>query len=242
MKRLVIAWGFALCYCLPTWGFVARDKILGVDFGFGIPQLIAAQAQLMVLPHFQFGLSYGMVPGSMSFTPQLSLDDRTASFADGNDYQITPEVSTSLASVCPFVRYYPTDRNFYVQLTYGLLRSSSDISSPLTSSDGQTIPGATLTGKVIYTQSLPTLTIGHVFSADTFSINLGMGISVLDSLSTEVSLSGTIPDALGGASGNSDAFDSFESEIALASQRAGRELRQKAVIIPSLFITFGFYI
>lgn len=219
---------------------VLQGKILTLDLGVGFPNLISVEAALHVLPRLHAGASYGLYPSSFTFHPQLNSNEQAAKFADGKSYTLTPDVTSKLDAICPFVRYFPGQDNFYFQLTYALLRVQSEVTSGLQDVNGVSVNGAVIKGRVDFTQVMPTLSIGALFTTHLFFFNTSLGASVLQSISTKVALTGELPERLGGATANAAALSKLEEELAKNSDTAVAALRNQVTFIPSFYLSFGF--
>lgn len=216
-------------------------KILTVDAGVGFPNLISVEAALHILPRLHAGVSYGMYPSSFTFHPVLNSNEQSAKFSDGRNYTLTPDITSKLDAAVPFVRYFPGQDNFYFQLAYAILRVQSDVTSGLQDVNGIPVSGAVIKGKVDFMQYMPTLSIGALFTTNIFFFNTSLGASVLQSITTKVSLTGELPDRLGGSGGdNATAISKLEEELAKNSDTAVAALRNQVTFVPSFYLSFGF--
>lgn len=216
------------------------DKVIGVDAGVGVPQLLAVQVQTLALPRFQMGLSYGMFPGSIGFTPQLSSQNASVLFPDGNTYSFSPKGSVTLFSICPFIRYFPKEDNFYLQFTYSFLRAQSKFTSGIKDAGGTEVANSVINGTVTFTQDLPTLSMGHIFANHLYSFNISLGVSLISQLSSASEINGDL--GFLPAGDVQDAVDTVAQEIQNSSQSAITELRRELSFIPSVMLSFGFFL
>jgi hypothetical protein len=240
MKQKLFPVYFFLWLSAPALSMQVMDKVIGVDAGVGVPQLLAVQVQTLALPRFQMGLSYGMFPGSIGFTPKLSSQNSSVLFPDGNTYSFSPKGSVTLLSLCPFIRYFPKDDNFYFQFTYSFLRARTSFTTGIKDAVGTEVPGATLSGTVNFTQDLPTLSMGHIFANHLYSFNISLGVSLISQLSSTSEINGDLGFLPAGDVQN--AVDSVQQNIQNSSQTAITELRRELSFIPSLMLSFGFFL
>jgi hypothetical protein len=216
---------------------VTPDRIFQVGLGVGFPDLIAVEASLQLLKHWQVGATYGLLPGT-GIIPNVSLPRATASLTNGIEFALDPVASTGLTVICPFVRYFPTTRPFYFQLTWGLLLSNHTIVSGLTElSTGTVIPESTITANIHLTTSIPTLSIGHIFWRRFFFFNVSLGATfLLDSTST-IAVTAKIPSIVGSLPAAQEAQIKQQLDAGLTSAVAA--FREKVAILPSIMLSTG---
>lgn len=234
-----------MCFFLCL-GLAARattlPRVLALDIGAGVPVVAAGEISVLFAEHWQVGFGYGYVPG-LSALSNVKVPDQTVTLNGIPDsLTFSPKFNASIDMLTPFLRFFPTERNFYFQVAYSVLRMNMTVSGPLKDSATGTEIGGALSGTVGVTQPVPTLSLGHIFASREFFVNISLGVSFLLSPSVNVALGGTIPDALGGSSGNQDAINKAQSQLADSIQHSVDTARQQITLIPSVLISCGVFL
>ena len=208
----------------------------------GVPDLLAVRAQFFALPRLQVGFGYTFIPQNNVLGKEVELEAQSIALGDGRDYTLTPSVTPTAIAVSPFLRYFPNDEdNFYFQLDYHLIRVSAKVTSEIEDPElNIKLDGAVIAGNVQLTQALPTLSIGHVFRGEIYFFNISLGVSWLASLSTDVTLTGALPDQVGGTEPNQAAIDTIKNQLQQQANRQVAEARKSLSLLPSITLSFGF--
>jgi hypothetical protein len=214
-------------------------RVVGIDIGGGVPELVAADVQVLVASHWQIGMGYGFIPG-LGPISSLKIPDQSINLSVGT-FSVSSQVSASLSMLTPFIRYFPTERNYYLQFAFSMLRAGFTVNSAIEDSFGAPL-GATITANVNVIQPVPTLSLGHIFASQAYFLNLNLGVSFLLSPWVSSSISGSIPDILGGTTANQAAINSLQSKISSAVTNALQSAQQQVFLIPSITITFGIFL
>lgn len=229
---------FFIVFCfgsLKSWGL--PDRIVTVDLGVTFPQLSFIQGEVLAWKHWQLGLGLGMLPDAAF--PTIKLREQTFSITDGVQYLSKPSVRPNLSSLTPFIRYFPGQNNFYLQVSYTMLRFNAFLKTTLQSVNMPISTYGILSGSFSLTQTIPTFSIGNLFMGKVYFFNVSLGASVLSSIWCRGGLDGLIPDL---------ASDSVQSELKL--KEMGNQMcetivsefnKQKTdiIILPSIALTFG---
>jgi hypothetical protein len=216
---------------------VTPDRLFQIGLGVGVPNLVALEASVQLLKRLQVGVGYGLLPVS-GIVPTVALPRSTVTLVNGLNVALDPTATTGLSVLCPFVRYFPTDRPFYFQLTWGLLLSQHSVVSGLTElMTNLVVPGATITADIALTTSIPTLSIGHIFWRRFFFFNVSLGAGFLLSSTSTVSVTAQIPAAVGTLGAAQQAQVQQQLDAGLAS--AISTLRDRIAILPSLMVSTG---
>jgi hypothetical protein len=217
------------------------ERNVSFDMGFGVPQLIYAQTQANVSHHWQVGFGYGILPGFSTLASQVSIPTITVNMGVAGDFDIQPTMAAALSAWSPFVRYYPTDSNFYIQLSLLFWKVSADLTGALTQA-ATGIYGGNVTGAVAIYQTVPTLGVGHVFAGKEYFINVLLGFSYFGPSLTSVSVVSGIPAALGGAALQSTVESTVSDALSTAANQATDQIRTQFPVLPSLSISMGIFL
>lgn len=217
------------------------DRLFMLGGGVGLPNLASVELSLQVLRRLQLGASVGIVPGGSAVFPLIPLPEMRYTLPDNNDYALNPVASTSMDAIVPFLRYFPTHRTTYLQLSWTMIRTHHNIVSPLKSVllDAE-VPGTTITANVDITHTLPTLSIGHIFWRRLFFVNLSIGASFVLSSQSSTTISTQIPDPLGSiVASQPNVFDDYAQSMDQMISANVASVRDTIGIIPSILISAG---
>ncbi len=214
-------------------------RVLGFDLGGGVPELVAADVQVLFARHWQIGLGYGILPGFTSI-PNIKIPDQSLNLSVGT-FTLSSQVSASLDMLTPFLRYFPTERNFYLQAAFSMLRAGFTVDGTIKDSSGNAI-GGTIDASVNVIQPVPTLSLGHIFASQAYFINLNLGVSFLLAPWVSTTVTGAIPSLLGGNAANQAAINSVQSKVSSTISDALRTAQQQVFLIPSITITAGIFL
>lgn len=219
-----------------------RTRRFWFDLGFGLPQLIGGEASYRALQRWQFGAGGGILPGGEGlYAHRFSLPSQSVTLKNNDFVKLdSPTLTSSLATISTFVRFFPVERNFYFQLTLSMLRNKNRFQSGLSDASGVKIDDGEYRGSITLIQFLPTISIGHAFASNLFFFNVNMGISFIATVQASVYSEGRIPDRLGGTAENQEVFDKLNTETTDAINQAVTQLRKEIPVIPSFCFTFGF--
>lgn len=243
-RRMLVLFGLAFssgpARALP-------ERPMSIGFGFGLPDLVAATADIVALPPrwqigFGFGIDGGFAGGLLPVNRLLSEASQTRSITlfDGREYQLTPEADpASVNMMLPYLRFYPTQSNFYLQLTWALLRMSTHFTSTIRDVGTGTNIAALLTGDIAFVQQVPTFSIGNVFHSKAFFVNVRLGVSILFTTSCHVSLSASLPDSVGGLDSNKEALGTVQTQLSDAVVNAAQQAKDQVFVIPSIAVSTG---
>ncbi len=217
---------------------ITPDRLFQVGLGFGVPNLVGLEASVQLLKRVQVGSAFGLLPVA-GIVPNLKLPRSTVTLLNAIDFALDPSTSISGFTVlCPFVRYFPTERPFYFQLTWAVWLTRHSITSGLTEvTTNLTVPEATITADINLTTTLPTLSIGHIFWRRFFFFNVSLGASFLLSSTSTVSVSAQIPAATGTLTAAQEEQVKQDFDRGLASAVAS--LRETIAILPSVMLSTG---
>lgn len=217
-------------------------KPFWVNFGAGLPQLASLEASYRILPKWQIGAAYGIIPGgNPNLAPRFSLPAQNIVLANSQFVTFSePTVTSSLTSICPFVRFFPNPSSFYIQLTMALMWNKNDFESDLNDVNGNKIAEAKYSGVITAIQALPTISIGHVFHSNLFFFNVNMGVSIIANVTVQTAFSSQLPDSLGGDAANQDSLNAIDENSRDAINGAVAEFRKQIQFLPSMNLMFGF--
>ena len=123
-----------------------------------------------------------------------------------------------------------------------MLRFTADIMSDVELVSIQApIPGAFISGSVAFTQPLPTLSMGYLLSGKLFFFNISMGLSIFTGATSSISITGKLPDAIGAAEA-AQAFDAVKAQVEEGLVTAAGQMTKELFMLPSLNLSFGFYL
>lgn len=213
-----------------------RDRIFSVAIGFGLPQLLLAQAQGWLYSRWQVGFGYGLVPG---FNPSLSIADQTFKILDNKDGTVSATPKASLSTWNPFIRFFPADDNFYIQYMHTMLRIDVNVPARVAVQDISDNLGL-VTGKVLFTQHLPTLSVGHFWQSNLWFVNVTLGASFFWLTTTSTEIDGFLPEGTGTVEERQQALDRIEKEFESNVVKSMDGFKTLVKIIPSVSLTFGY--
>ncbi|MBI4404427.1 MAG: hypothetical protein HY537_09715 [Deltaproteobacteria bacterium] len=220
-------------------GATLEGRTLAIDIGAGMPQLLTLQGAVLVINKFQLGFSYGLIPSNNFLGPDIDLPANEVTLANGQSYTVRPKASVGLSSMMPFIRYFPSQTNFYVQLGWALFKTKINVHGNFQELSGNVIDDALVSGVATLTQSLPTLSIGHVFTTNIYFFNISLGASFFGTLYTDFGLAGVLPEAMGGNAGNQVALGELKKRMDIEINKAFDEHKAKILFIPSVLVSFG---
>ena len=247
-KRHLPVLVLSLLFLLARPAAALPERPVTVGLALGVPELLAVEGTVLAIPkRIQLGFGYGMdggftstlFPEAKSFLIRVIVS-RDIPFADGNVYRVDPSVDpVGIAMWTPFVRVFPTDRNFYFQLTWAMLRMGTEFSSKLVDpSTGNSLDGV-VTGSVKFVQQIPTLALGHVFMSKAFFVDVRIGAAIMFTSSVAVDLKAAIPSNLGGTEANAAALKSLTQQLEDLIIRGATDIKKQVDIIPSFVLSFG---
>lgn len=214
------------------------ERNVSVDFGFGTPQLVFAEAQAKISEHWQGGLGYS-VSGFVPIPAYLLPSTTVLNTGPAGNLNFTPNVQPSLSGLTPFIRYFPSENNFYFQFAVHLLQLSGKVTGVLTSSDPLIPLAVNLTGNVSVLQTIPTISIGNIFAGKVYYINVSLGISFFSMAFADASIDGSIPDALGGQALMTQVATQLSTQMQTQVNTITALLKNQYPILPSINITLG---
>ncbi len=214
------------------------DRIFEIGLAAGFPILAGPEIAIQVFKHWQFGATGSAVPAGL--LPTLALPTVTQDTGFGFDISLSPTATPSGLLASPFVRFFPTRRTFYFQLTWSIAQLNSVITSDIVDSvSNAPIPGAVFTSNVSITSMLPTLSIGYFFWRHVYFFNISLGATILANVSTQVTGSVNIPGPLGALVDSQALIDGVQTEVNLATSQAVTQIRNTAPFFPSLMVSAG---
>jgi hypothetical protein len=209
-----------------------------LDLGVGLPQIASVNGEAAFLDWLQFGFGFGTASNGMIGSPGIKLGNQQVTLVDGKNYTFQGQGNWSVATLSPFIRVFPVERNFYVQFTYALIRASATLNSDLVG-NGVRVPNAVQANATLL-QAIPTLAIGHIFASRLYFVNLSLGLSMIGNTNVSVAVTNNIPSSLGGPTANQSAFNGSASKITNDATKASNDLKSKALLLPSLYLGVGF--
>ena len=233
-KRFVGLGLVALWISVPAQALL--ERALSFDVGFGVPQFLALQGNVLVSKHWQVGVGYGYAP---QFNLNSGVVPNQSITISGIPVVATFTPSINIDMISPFVRFFPGESNFYFQFMYGILRTKAVLSGKLTALGGAIPFDAVLGVDGTVIQTLPTLSIGSVFAGKLYFLNLSLGVTVLGSTSVSFASQTTIP---GGTSDDKNVLDQASANASNAANNAVNKVRTEAPLIPSVFFSMGIFI
>jgi hypothetical protein len=238
--------GFFLKLLVISAIFVANfsrglpPRVLAIDFGVGFPNLPTIQAEVLAFPHWQLGFGYGsfwVLPPIPYYVPSQSI-----LFSDGNTYQVSPVINISFDVLQPFVRWFPTERNFYLQLNFATLRILMPYKSDVTDvSSGTTIPSSVMGNITIY-QTMPTFSLGHIFSGKAYFFNVSLGFTFLWLTYTTSSMLLLNEALFGGAGSNDSQVATMNANLQTQVNAALAPYKTYYFCLPSIAFSFGIFL
>lgn len=247
MMRPSVAAALGALLCSNLWSMPERTVSVGV--GAGVPEVVFGAIDVAASRHWQLGFSYGIDGGllgqALNFDKlrQDAQTPRAVTLADGRTYLVTPKLDPlQFTMISPSVRFFPTDRNFYLQLSWTLLRLASGFTSGLADpSLGISLDGV-MYGSVNYLQHMPTLSVGHVWASKAFFFNIRLGASMPFTTTLSVTAKAQLPVLLGTAAANQAAIQGFADKVAADAVKSIEDAKKQAPIIPSIALTAGFFL
>ncbi len=217
----------------------APDRLFEFGMAFGLPILASPEVSIQIFKRIQVGSYFGYVPGA--FIPQFRLPKMSQKFFNNFTYEMYPVGNTAAVLMAsPFVRYFPTERTFYFQLTWSVARSSHKIESPLKETiTGIEVPGATISSLVTLTEMLPTLSIGYFFWKHVYFLNVSLGATILLTPSATATLKAELPLGLGGNLNNQSALANIQRQLDTSMGQAIDQIRSVLPFVPSVMISTG---
>lgn len=214
------------------------DRLFEFGIAVGAPIFASPEIGLQVLKKIQVGSYFGLVPSGI--IPRFNLPSITEEFFDGFTYLLRPNGDTSLLMVSPFIRFFPTERPFYLQLTWSVARSTHNIISDLTeTATGIAIPDATVSSLVTLTEMLPTISVGYFFWRHVYFFNISLGATFLLTPTATATLSAELPLGMGGTVANQAVLNNIQTQINTAMNQAITQVRNYLPFVPSLMISTG---
>jgi hypothetical protein len=214
------------------------DRLFVVGLAAGFPILAGPEIALQVFKHWQFGATGSAVPAGI--LPALALPPVTQDTGFGFNISLNPIATGSGLLASPFVRFFPTKRTFYFQLTWAIAQLNSVVTSDITDSlSGAPIPGALFTSNVSITSMLPTVSIGYFFWRHVYFFNISLGATILANVSSQVNGSVTIPGPLGAFVDSQALIAGVQTEVNLATAQAVTQIRNTAPFFPSVMVSAG---
>jgi hypothetical protein len=235
--RKLVASTFALLSLVCTSAKAGpMDRILMLDVGFGWPQLAGAEATIYITSKFYAGLTFGLLPGGNNLFPQQTMQEQSTILPDGNRYSIAPTLASTFFSVSPFVRFFlSNERPVYLQMMCAAFTSVADITGPIKDNTGTPVPGASFTGKVILSQLMPTLSLGHIWHSKFYFFNLSLGVTYVANILTRTQSAITLPIPID----TSEAEQMIADSITASAEQASNNIRQNVTFLPSIWVSFG---
>jgi hypothetical protein len=222
---------------LPIKG-AKPDRLFEFGIAFGVPIFISPEVAVQIFKQWQVGSYFGMVPTGI--LPRFTLPKITEPFFNGLVYELNPTGDTSLLMASPFVRFFPTERTFYFQLTWSVARSTHNITSPLRESvTGLLIPDATVNSLITITEMLPTVSIGYFFWSHVYFFNICLGATIPLTPAATATLSADLPLGLGGTLNNQVALNNIQSQVDQSMSTAITEIRKVLPFLPSVMVSTG---
>lgn len=224
------------------------ERTVSIGVGAGAPEIIFGAVDVNASRHWQVGLSYGLDGGllAQALTEGLRTSAETPRnivLSDGRTYVVTPQLDPLQFSVItPTIRWFPTERNFYFQLSWTMLRLSSSFTSGLADPAlGISLDGVVF-GTVSYLQHMPTLSIGHIFASKAFFFNIRLGASLPFTTSLSLTTRAQLPTLVGGLGPNQQAIQGFSDQVAAEALQAIEQAKREVLLIPSVAFTAGFFL
>lgn len=223
-------------YAIPPSGFSA-------GFGVGVPELAFGEVAFRAFGRCQIGLTATYAP-PIGLPDPVDLPTQTLTLASSDVYTLTPQVTQTplFYAIAPFIRYFPSvTNNFYLQAMFPIIKVNIKVDGAMTPRDNSSLPTVPLAGNVTLTQTLPTFSVGYVFSTRIYYINLAIGAAVMREPTTATAVSAVFPASVGGDADNELALEGINRDIEAAVTDASRDLRANYGIFPSLHLSFGFF-
>lgn len=238
-----------LVLTVPTAATAIPERTVSIGVGAGVPEVVFGAIDVAASRHWQLGFSYGIDGGLLG--QALRFDDlrqtagqtRNVVLSDGRTYEITPQLDPlQFTMISPSVRFFPTDRNFYFQLSWTLLRLSSAFTGGIADPAlGIALEGVVF-GTMSYLQHMPTLSIGHIYASKAFFINIRLGASLPFTSTLSVTARAQLPTIVGGTAPNQAAIDSLANQMAADALQSVEDAKREIFIVPSAAITAGFFL
>lgn len=213
------------------------DRLYEIGIGFGVPYLAMAELGLQVLKKWQVGFSYGLLPQS-GLIPNVNMPPILQSVGGLTTVQLDPVMTTTLQVMSPFVRYFPTERLFYFQLTWGMLFSNHTITSGVYDHlTAMTIPGATVQADIQLITTIPTISIGYFFWRHVYFFNVAIGGTFLLSSTSTVAMTASLPAWVGNITAAQQ--DQLQNSLDQGLANSIAQFRNQIGVLPSVMLTTG---
>ncbi len=216
------------------------ERVGSIDIMMGPPQIVALEAQVVLWKHWQVGFGYGIIPGvGPALSNIINIPSEQYTIPGGSIYKLVPSATYGLSSLSPFIRFFPRDDNFYIQLTYGFLRATADVTATL-SPVSTTLPiSGSLSGNITVLQSVPTIAVGNLWMSKAFFFNLSLGASFFFTTTASVTLSGFVPDASSSTSSNQAAINTVTTQLQNSIVQSVNSVKSQLFLIPSINFAMG---
>ena len=220
---------------LPAQATIHRNVALDIDFG--TPNILHVGGQVLVWPRVQFGFGYGML-FAIPAVP-ITLPSQDIELDTGITVKLTPKLKFKFSNIVPFIRYFPHLNNFYIQFSYPLLTITGTVSGSLSHPLLGELSDTALTGTLVLTQPLPTLSVGYFFGDDFLFFNLAIGASVFFNPLVSATVTSAFPT---GAGSNDAALSEMTSQLQTQLGEVTAQMRQLLPFVPSVTLSFGFFL
>lgn len=223
------------------------ERSVSLGIGAGVPEIVFGALDFRASRHWQLGLSYGIDGGLLGQAfdglRQSAQQTRNIVLADGRTYQVTPSLDPlQFSMISPSVRFFPTDRNFYIQLSWTMLRLSTGFSGGVADPLLGIALSGVLYGNVDYLQHMPTLSIGHIWDSKAFFFNVRLGASLPFTTTLSVTAKASLPSIVGSPAANQTAVQSFANQVAADAAASIEKAKHDLFIVPSIALTAGFFL
>lgn len=250
MKKLNPHWILGTLLCLLCTQSLARpERTMSLDLAFGIPQVAWANGSVLVWKNVQVGFGYTYVPTSSVFGASFELDPIELELADGNTYETTPSVTPGAGILSPFIRFFPTDSNFYISFQYTYIQLTAQLEGSFRNTNLPipiSLGGALLTGNIKVKQFLPTFGVGYLAIGRRVFFNLFIGGTVFGNISTSSNVEIYLPEEVGGLIGNAAVVEelnqNLNTELRDFTNEAIQDIKGTYPFLPAIQLAFGFFI
>jgi len=232
-----------LSLCLSASSVRAdMTRVLSAGFGFGVPQLFFAEGQVQFAKNWQLGFGFSFFPISTLMGGPMPLPSQDGNLSDGTPFTYSPTLTSSFSVWSPFLRWFTSNRDYYLQFSYTMMRLNADITGEMELVGVPSAVKPILNMNLVLVQPMPTLSVGKFYHTDMYYFNITIGASFFFTPFTSITATSLIPEALGGTAGNEAAINEMKAGIDAAFKSTMTQISDSIYILPGIHLAFGFFL
>jgi hypothetical protein len=214
----------------------------GIALTAGVPQLLALDARVTALAHFEFGIGYGAFPINSLANSIYQYQPTPVDLGTSDRFNLYPSGTYALSGVFAFARFFPSNNGgFFVHESNHSVNFSADISGSIKNETTGGVTNGALTGGVDINQPLLMVGPGWQFLiGDHFNLDISLAALIFLPATSNTQIGGSLAGFAALNSGAQTSYDQARTSITQSVNEAMAKYQESVKILPTAYLSIGY--